>query len=67
MNDVMGKLFPNELKKCLGFLSHKNTLVPPKTLIENGISVGRVRQRKGEAIITASRAYHMGFNLSESV
>ncbi len=62
-----GKKFENLSKEYLSFgcpdaIKHKMFMPSPKTLIENKIEFGRIRQSVGEFVVTFPFAYHGGFN-----
>lgn len=61
-DELMIKLFPNEYKECQEFLRHKNFIIHPSILKQNGIKIHKCIQNKGEFVITKSSAYHAGFN-----
>lgn len=56
------KSFPDRFEKCSEYLRHKNTLIHPVVLRNNGIKVRKVVQKQGEFIIPRATAYHAGFN-----
>lgn len=63
--------FNQEFKNCSEFLRHKQVLISPKTLKDNGIPVNKIVHYANEFIITFPNGYHSGFNygfnLAESV
>lgn len=59
---LMIKLFPNDYRRCSEFMRHKNFLVHPKILLDNGIHVYKCIQEPGQFVITKSGSYHAGFN-----
>ncbi|SMN21673.1 similar to Saccharomyces cerevisiae YER169W RPH1 JmjC domain-containing histone demethylase [Maudiozyma saulgeensis] len=63
--------FPQEFKSCPEFLRHKQIIISPKTLRDNGIPVNKITHYQNEFIITFPYGYHSGFNygfnLAESV
>lgn len=63
----MYKAFPESLKKCDEFIRHKNTLVQPKTLLENGIRVVKMVHNENEFMISRAAAYHSGFNFGFNI
>mmetsp|Transcript_16713 Transcript_16713/g.14628 ORF Transcript_16713/g.14628 Transcript_16713/m.14628 type:complete len:403 (+) Transcript_16713:31-1239(+) len=56
------KAFSDKFEKCSEYLRHKNTLVNPVVLRNNGIKLRKMVQKPGEFIILRSKAYHSGFN-----
>lgn len=60
---ILHTLFPDELKKCPGFIQHKYLLLTPEFLNENGIPFARAVQNPGELMILWPRTYHFGFNV----
>lgn len=54
--------FPEFSSKCPEFLRHKEFLVSPTILHQNGIPFYRSMQYPGEFIVTYPGSYHSGFN-----
>ena len=52
------------LKPCQNLMRHKDYLVTPQFLSNNGINYTVIYQKAGEFVATFPRAYHQGFNLS---
>lgn len=59
--------YPDEFRKCDQALRHKQMLISPTVLYQNGIQVSRMIQEEGEFMITFPGAYHAGFNLGLNV
>lgn len=59
---VMRKQMPDIFESQPGLLFHITTLLSPKILKDNGVSVYKVHQHQGEFVITMPQAYHAGFN-----
>jgi jumonji domain-containing protein 2 len=57
-------LFPLEFKGCTDFLRHKNVLIPPHILEENGIPFNTVLQNPNEFIITFPNGFIFLISLS---
>ena len=55
-------LFPQDAAVCHNLLRHKSVLLQPALLERNGVTVHRVLQRAGQAIVVFPSAYHAGFN-----
>lgn len=58
----LAELFPEEFEKCSGFVQHKNLMLTPQFLEDNGIPFSRVIQNAGDLMIVWPRAYHFGYN-----
>lgn len=58
----MQKTFSIFYKTCPEFLRHKNFIVNPEILINNGITIYKCIQEPGEFVVTKAGAYHAGFN-----
>ncbi|KAM5318415.1 lysine-specific demethylase 4D-like [Glossophaga mutica] len=56
------ELFPGSSQGCEAFLRHKEALISPSVLKENGIPFGRITQEAGEFMVTFPYGYHAGFN-----
>lgn len=56
------KSFPDRFEKCSEYLRHKNTLIHPVVLRNNGIKIRKMVQKPGEFVIPRATAYHAGFN-----
>lgn len=56
------RMFPEKFEKCSEYLRHKNTLIHPSVLLQNGIKVRKTVQQPGEFVIPRAEAYHAGFN-----
>jgi hypothetical protein len=54
--------FPDEQKECKEFIRHKNTLIHPRNLIQQGIRMRKATHYPGEFMISRASAYHSGFN-----
>jgi [histone H3]-trimethyl-L-lysine9/36 demethylase len=54
--------FPELFRSCAEFLRHKELLVSPTILQQNGIPCYRTMQYPGEFIVTYPGSYHSGFN-----
>ena len=54
--------FPELSRSCTEFLRHKELLVSPTILQQNGIPFYRTMQYPGEFIVTFPGSYHSGFN-----
>lgn len=60
--EFVKKCFPDRYENCSEFLRHKNTLIHPAVLINNGIKLRKVVQKEGEFVIPRASGYHAGFN-----
>lgn len=60
--EFVKKWFPDRYENCSEFLRHKNTLIHPAVLMNNGIKLRKVVQRQGEFVIPRAAGYHAGFN-----
>jgi [histone H3]-trimethyl-L-lysine9/36 demethylase len=58
---VQGML-PELWRACPQFLRHKEIMISPSVLHQNGIEVVKTIQRSGEFIVTYPGSYHCGFN-----
>jgi [histone H3]-trimethyl-L-lysine9/36 demethylase len=56
------RCFPDKFEKCTEYLRHKNTLVHPVVLRNNGIKLRKIVQKPGEFVVLRATAYHAGFN-----
>ena len=56
------RLFPQDAAVCHNLLRHKSVLLQPALLEANGVTVHRVLQSAGQAIVVFPSAYHAGFN-----
>jgi jumonji domain-containing protein 2 len=56
------KWFRDKFEKCTEYLRHKNTLVHPVVLKNNGIKLRKIVQKPGEFVVLRATAYHAGFN-----
>ena len=59
----MGSHFPYDQQKCPEFMRHKQFLVSPTNLANEGIPLNRCVQFPGEIILTYPYGYHSGFNI----
>ena len=60
--EMCQNIWPEQFKKCPAFLRHKEFMVAPHILKENGVPYYRVEQKEGEIVVVAPSAYHFGFN-----
>lgn len=54
--------FADEHRECKEFIRHKNTLIHPRNLIQQGIRMRKATHYPGEFMISRASAYHSGFN-----
>ena len=52
---------------CSNATRHKTILLPIQTLIDNNIPFTRIRQRLGDLVVVAPRAYHTGYNVAPNL
>ena len=55
-------MVPEMWRACPEFLRHKELLISPTLLEQNGIPFTRMMQRPGEFVVTYPGSYHSGFN-----
>ena len=55
-------MVPEMWRACPEFLRHKELLISPTLLEQNGIPFTRVMQHPGEFVVTYPGSYHSGFN-----
>ena len=55
-------MVPEMWRACPEFLRHKELLVSPTLLEQNGIPFTRMMQKPGEFVVTYPGSYHSGFN-----
>lgn len=60
--ETMRKKFPELFESNPGLLFDLTTILSPKVLMQNNVSVYSLDQRPGEFVVTFPRAYHAGFN-----
>jgi hypothetical protein len=59
---VARQTFPGDAKGCREFMRHKQFVISPKYLANQGVGVKKAVQREGEFIVTYPYSYHSGFN-----
>ena len=55
-------MVPEMWRACPEFLRHKELLISPTLLEQNGIPFTRMMQKPGEFVVTYPGSYHSGFN-----
>ena len=55
-------MVPEMWRNCPEFLRHKELLISPTLLEQNGIPFTRMMQQPGEFVVTYPGSYHSGFN-----
>jgi len=67
LEQVARKLFPDKSQLCFNFMRHKDTLIHPNLLLQNGIPVKKVVLEQGSFVCLFPHSYHMSFDIGFNV
>lgn len=60
LENALKPIYPSQFAACREFLRHKEVLVSPRVLKNNGVPFITTRQQRGEYVVLWPTAYHQG-------